>query len=422
MGPIAVAAIPSANLALWIVVPPADDGSRSVFARQVFGEAIASTVVLLFAMTLVLATRARFLEPYFGGLDKLYRAHRNAGQVGMLLLIVHVALTPWRLTPGGGVPAGLIAFVGFLILVVLTIGPRLPLLHTVVGISYRSWRHTHKFIGIFFIMGLAHMMLVDSLVVTSSPLFAVLLAAFVVGIASYLYTIFIARFVRPTYRYVVGAVSRLSDTTVEIALRPRKKKKLDFRSGQFVFVKFRHWGLREPHPFTVSSAPTEHLLRLTIKASGDFTDRLLRKIEVGRKATVEGSYGMLDYREGGRQQIWIAGGIGVTPFLSWLRDFNSESERVINFFYSVRTPDDALFWDEIQTVGRQHDNLQVHLNTSAHDGRLTVQEIAALSRGEVRETDIYLCGPVPMIRTFERDLRRAGVPTSSIHFEEFSFR
>jgi predicted ferric reductase len=422
VGPAVVVALPLVNLALWAAVPPADDGSRAAFVRQVIGEAIGSTAVVLLATALVLSTRARLLEPYFGGLDKMYRAHRRVGQAATLVLILHVVTTPWRLTPGGGVPAGLIAFVGLLVLVGLTASPRLPALGRVVRIGYRGWRRTHRLIGIFFLMVPAHMLLVDSLVRTSPPLFATVAAALGVGIAAYLYGLLLARFVRPTYRYVVTDMRRLSEHTVEVTLRPRKRKRLAFRSGQFVFVTFRRWRLREPHPFTVSSSPTEDTLRLTIKAAGDFTRLLHQRLESGCKATVEGSYGMLDYRRGGTPQLWIAGGIGVTPFLSWLRDLPADPARTIDFFYTVRAPEDALFWDEIKAAERLHGRLRVHLIVSGRDGPLTLPRVASIIDGRLRDREVYLCGPVPMIRTFQRDLRRAGVPASSLHFEEFSFR
>jgi predicted ferric reductase len=419
-GPAVIVAILILNGALWLAFPPANDG-RPDFARQVVGEFIASTTVLLFATALVLATRARFLEPYFGGLDKMYRIHRRVGQAGFLVLASHVALIPWRLSSPGGVPPGLIAFVGFLVLVLLSVGPRLPVTRRIVTLGYRGWRQSHKLIGLFFIISLAHMLLVDQLVNTTAAPFVLLFTAYVIGIAAFVYTLVLARFVRPTRRHLVEAVRRLNDRTVEVALRPAKKKRLTFRSGQFVFVKFHRRGLREPHPFTISSAPTDDSLRLTIKAIGDYTNRLPHDLKAGDRATVEGSYGMLDYRQGGQRQIWIAGGIGVTPFLSWLRDLPPATHHTIDFFYTVRHTHEALFRDEIEAATKRHPGLRVHLNISAEAGSLTMHRILAAT-GDLDAVHVYMCGPVPMINTFERQFRRLGVPATAIHFEEFSFR
>lgn len=414
-----VAVVPLANLLLWLAAPPAAGAGAT---QRLVTEAVGSTAVLLLATALVLSTRARFLEPHFGGLDKLYRAHRSAGLAGFLLLAGHVAIAPWDLPPGGAVPPGLLAFAGMLVLVVLTFGPRLPVLRRLFGISYRSWRRGHRLIGVFFMMSVAHALLVDPLAAGSPVLLAVLLAAYVTGTLAYLYTLLLAWLVRPTYRYAVTAVRQLNRSTVEISLRPRRRRRLAFHAGQFVFVLFRRRGLREPHPFTVSSPPTEDQLRLTIKAAGDFTGALRDALEPGVRARVEGGYGMLDYRTGRRSQLWVAGGIGVTPFLSWLRDLDRDPDYLVDFFYTVRADEDALFWDEILAAARRDGRVRAHLHVSSRDGQLTPARVAAATQGPLRDRDAYLCGPAPMIRSFRRGLRRAGMPAGSIHFEEFSFR
>lgn len=422
VGRTVVVGVPVVNAGLWLLFPPEDVDGRSGFARQMLGEFIGATVVILFAATLLLATRARWLEPWFGGLDKMYRVHREAGVVGFMLLVAHAALTPWRLTSAGGVPAGLLAFVGLTVMVALSVGPRVPVLRRVFAISYGRWRLTHRLIGFFFIISLAHMLLVDAVVRTSPVPFTLLMAAYVVGIIAFLYSLLLARFVRRRRPYVVESVSPLNRTTVEIGFRSRRGKPLPYRSGQFVFVTFRRRGLREPHPFTVSSAPHEALLRLTIKATGDFTRRLYERIEPGVKATIEGSYGMMDYRHGRRDQLWIAGGIGVTPFLSWCRDLTADTSRNIDFVYTVREPEDALFWDEIESVARLNPQLRPHLHISSEDGTLTVPGIMSKTNSDLTGRDVYMCGPVRMVDALEAGLRATGVPSASIHFEEFSFR
>jgi DMSO/TMAO reductase YedYZ heme-binding membrane subunit len=147
--------VPVVNLLAWVLLTPTDDG-RSAFVRQVVAEMLGTTAVVLFAIALLLSTRARFLEPLFGGLDKMYRVHKETSVVGFLLLLAHVGLVPWRLEPGGGVPAGLIAFAGLLVLVVLTLGPRMRVTRKWVTLGYRTWKRTHRLIGVFFIFSCAH--------------------------------------------------------------------------------------------------------------------------------------------------------------------------------------------------------------------------------------------------------------------------
>ncbi|MGP3961295.1 ferredoxin reductase family protein [Nonomuraea sp. 3N208] len=403
---IAGAAIVNAacSLTLW---PP--DAVRDF--RQSVAELFATTAVILFAAALVLATRARFLEPYFGGLDRMYLAHRRAGRAGFALLAAHVATIPWALASPGGTPSGLIAFAGISLLAALAIGP----------LSYGSWRRSHWLIGVFFAISFAHTLLVDQVTRTAAVPFAILIGAYAVGIAAFLYTVLLARFGRPRFAYEVQTVRRLTPTTVEVVLCPRGQRRLAFASGQFVFVTFHQYGLREPHPFTVSSAPADPAIRLAIKASGDYTSRLGLTLRAGCRATIEGGYGMLDCRSGGRHQLWIAGGIGITPFLSLLRDMPDEEDRQITLFYTVRHAHEVLYWDEIRAHSDAHPGLHVHLNVSSESGTLTTDMVLEVA-GRDSIADVYMCGPLPMLDSFERGFRDAGLPASSIHFERFSFR
>ncbi|TMR09971.1 hypothetical protein ETD86_41370 [Nonomuraea turkmeniaca] len=406
IGPRVIAGVVIVNAACSLTLWPPDTVPH---VRQIAAELFATTAVILFAAALVLATRARFLEPCFGGLDRMYVAHRRVGKAGFLLLAAHVATIPWILGSPGGTPSGLIAFAGISFLVALAVGPS----------RYSTWRRSHWLIGVFFAISLAHTLLVDHVTRTAAAPFVILIGAYVVGIAAFLYNLLFARFGRPRFAYEVQTVRRPTPTTVEIILRPRKQRRLTFTAGQFVFVTFHQHGLREPHPFTVSSAPAERAIRLTIKAGGDYTSKLRLALRAGCRATVEGGYGMLDYRTGGRCQVWIAGGIGITPFLSWLRDV--PDDRQITLFYTVRHADEALYWEDIRARADAHPGLRVHLNVSSKSGTLTTGQVLEAG-GRDSITDVYMCGPLPMLESFVRGFRAAGLPASSIHFERFNFR
>ncbi|MCO1657620.1 ferredoxin reductase family protein [Pseudonocardia humida] len=407
IGPAVTAALPLLSGALWAGFPPPDDG-RPGYARQVVGEALGSTAALLFAAALVLATRARWLEGLFGGLDRVYRAHRRAGQCGFALLAGHVAAVPWTGSSPGGTPSGLLAGAGFLVLVLLCAIPTL---------RYGAWRRSHRLVGVFFVVSLAHALLVDSLVDTAPGPFLLQWAAYGAGIAAYAYTLLVARFVRPRRSYLVRAVRRLDPATVEVVLAPRLRRRLSFRPGQFVFVTLHQRGLREPHPFTVSSAPSEDVLRLTIRSAGRFTSRVHGELEPGRRATVEGGYGMLDHTRGRSRQVWVAGGIGITPFLSWLR--SGPGDRSVDLFHAVSRPEDALFRDEIE--GHAGEHLRVHHVVTSASGRLTAERIAAVV-GPLDGVDVFLCGPEPMTASLAAGFRRLGVPATAIHRELATFR
>jgi predicted ferric reductase len=246
---------------------------------------------------------------------------------------------------------------------------------------------------------------------------------FVIGTVSYLYTEFFGRFFKKFRPYTVEAVGHPNSSCTEVTLRAKQDPIEKQRAGQFLFVRFPgDKTLDESHPFTISSAPSEDVLRLTIKASGDFTRYLSRTLQAGTPAIVEGAYGLFDYKTGGPKQVWIAGGIGLTPFLAFIRDMDGNLSHTIDLYYTVRHRDEALFLDEIEEAAKKNPGLNVHICFSASDGSLTVDELLENAGGDLHDHDIYMCGPLPMLQAFSRQFKELAVPTRQVHFEEFNFR
>ena len=409
------------NLVVWLVFPPVDDG-RENFARQYAAEIIGSNNIILMACSLFLATRPKWAEKYFGGLDKMYVTHRHTGTAAFLLIFAHVLTVPitttgWRL----GNYLGVMAFMGIVTIVLITLAPRIPFLNKLTGGDYNDWKKFKRYIGIFFILAFIHALTVPN------PLDAFIAINwvqifFIIGAASYLYTEVFGQFFKKYLPYTVEAVNHPNQSTTEVVLRAKKDPIQKQRAGQFLFVRFMENGLNESHPFTISSAPHEDVLRLTVKACGDFTRDLFANLKTGTEALLEGAYGMFDYKTGGPKQIWVAGGIGVTPFLSFIRDLKTGLNHEVDFYYTVRHREEAVFVDEIEETAKKNPQLKARLRFSSIDGSLTVEEIIRNAGGDIRGHHVYMCGPLPMVQAFEKKFIEAGVPVENIHFEEFNFR
>ena len=409
------------NLVVWLVFPPVDDG-RENFARQYAAEIIGSNNIILMACSLFLATRPKWAEKYFGGLDKMYVTHRHTGTAAFLLIFAHVLTVPitttgWRL----GNYLGVMAFMGIVTIVLITLAPRIPFLNKLTGGDYNDWKKFKRYIGIFFILAFIHALTVPN------PLDAFIAINwvqifFIIGTASYLYTEVFGQFFKKYLPYTVEAVNHPNQSTTEVVLRAKKDPIQKQRAGQFLFVRFMENGLNESHPFTISSAPHEDVLRLTVKACGDFTRDLFANLKTGTEAFLEGAYGMFDYKTGGPKQIWVAGGIGVTPFLSFIRDLKTGLNHDVDFYYTVRHREEAVFVDEIEETAKKNPQLKARLRFSSIDGSLTVEEIIRNAGGDIRGHAVYMCGPLPMVQAFEKKFIEAGVPVENIHFEEFNFR
>jgi predicted ferric reductase len=421
IGNLIIIALVLLTILVWFVFPPENDG-RANFTRQYAGEIIGSINIVLMASALFLAARPKWAEPFFGGLDKMYVTHRRVATTAFLLVFVHVLTVPisahWVL----GNYLAVTAFTGIVSLVLISLAPRIPFLNNLTGGTYEGWKNLKRFIGVFFIIAYIHALTIKD------PLHAFIAINwvqifFIIGAVSYLYTEVFGRFFKKYVPYKVEEVDHPNNITTEVVLRATGNPIEKQRAGQFLFVRFPNTAtLNESHPFTISSAPHEDVLRVTIKASGDFTRALCADLKPGTDAIVDGAYGMFDYKTGGPKQIWIAGGIGLTPFLAFIRDIGETLDRDVAFYYTVRHRDEALFYNELVAAGMKHPRLKLHIRFSATSGSLTFEEIVRNAGGKLSEYHVYMCGPFAMVQSFEKKFLSMDVPASSIHFEEFNFR
>ena len=420
IGNLVIIALVILNIVVWLVFPPVNDG-RPNFLRQYAGEIIGSNNIILMACSLFLSTRPKWAEKYFGGLDKMYMTHRHTSTAAFLLIFVHVLTVPitttgWRL----GNYLAVIAFTGIVSIVLITLAPRIPYLNRLTGGDYEDWKKLKRWIGIFFILAFFHSLTVDALDAKIAITWVMIF--FIIGTVSYLYTEIFGGIFKKFVPYRVEAVKHPNPSSTEVTMRAKKQPIKEHRAGQFLFVRFPgEKDLNESHPFTISSAPAEDVLRLTIKASGNFTRDLFDKLKEGADAVIEGAYGMFNYKTGGPKQIWIAGGIGLTPFLSFVRDMDGNLQQNVDLYYTVRHPDEAIFVDELKAAAK-NPRLKLHIRYSAKEGSLTMDDILKNAGGDVRGYDVYLCGPLPMMQAFEKKFLALGLPKNNIHYEEFNFR
>lgn len=375
------------------------------------------------AASLFISARPKWAEPYFGGLDKMYVTHRHTSTAALLLIFVHVLTVPislsgWKL----GNYLAVFSFTGIVSIGLVSLSPRIPFLNRITGGTYEGWKSLKKYIGIFFIAGFIHSLTIGD------PLHAFIAINwvqifFIIGAVSYLYTELFGRFFKKYLPYTVETVNQPNNSTTEVIMRANGTPIPKQRAGQFLFVRFPNsMTLNESHPFTISSAPHEDVLRVTVKASGDFTRALFTDLKAGSEVIVEGAYGLFDYKTGGGRQIWIAGGIGLTPFLSFIREMDGGLNHDVDLYYTVRHRDEALFINEIEDAAKKNPRLKPHIRYSSTDGSLTIEQIVENAGGNVRNHHIYMCGPLPMVQAFEKKFLSLNVPSGNIHFEEFNFR
>jgi len=251
------------NVVVWLVFPPVNDG-RENFIRQYAGEVIGSTNIILMACSLFISTRPKWVEPFFGGLDKMYVTHRHTSTAAFLLIFVHILTVPisahWVL----GNYLAVIAATGIISIALISLAPRIPYLNRITGGTYEGWKNLKKYIGIFFIIAYIHALTIGS------PLHAFIAINwvqifFIIGAVSYLYTELFGRFFKKFLPYTVEAVNHPNGSTTEVMMRAKKDPIQRQRAGQFLFVRFPgDRALNESHPFR---SPSPVRLRRTFCVS-----------------------------------------------------------------------------------------------------------------------------------------------------------
>ena len=294
-----------------------------------------------------------------------------------------------------------------------------PIRH-LAGLSHERWLTAHRLTGLFVAAALVHGAMVDPVLHRSTTLQVTYLVVGIVGVAAYAYRELFARFVVPDYDYTVIETTRPNDTTPAVRLEPTGRQ-ITFVPGQFIFLSLGGTFGWQRHAFSVVSAPSDPILEVSIRSAGDFTSELHEKLQPGTPARATGPFGGFDHRLGGTEQIWIAGGIGVTPFMSWIRSMDESFDRNVGFYYSVAHESDVLYLDEIEHTHAAHPTFEPHVLLSDRDGMLTAEQALA-GRSPASDVWVYMCGPPGMMQAMSRGFHEFGVPTGHIRWEQLNIR
>ena len=449
-GPLVLAVICAIPVALWLGAAPIEPRfSTSTLALTSTAVLCAFAGMAAFAMNLVLGARIRPVEKLFGGLERMYRIHRANGQIAFALLAAHAFLifaSRVTISVSSGFDlvtprSGLTIFSGFVALTLMGVALVLTLF---VRLGQEVFVYVQRAFGFVFLLATYHVFATQNGAKALSPSLnwytAVLATA---GIAAFAYRSLFHNVLVHRKHYTVDAANRLDDFVTEIVLEPRSKP-LAYEPGQFVFVSFRSPAMRahqravdislerqvfsirageignQFHPFSITSAPDEPNLRITVKAVGDYTSAL-RRLEPGAEAIVEGPFG--SFTNAGLaqpRQLWIAGGIGVTPFLSMARSLGDGTAAPVRFYYCVERLEEAHFLDEFRAIAARRDGFEIAVVPRDTDGFLSAARLYAENQ-ELAETDVLICGPPAMIVSLRAQLATRGFPQRQLHAEEFGF-
>ncbi|MGX5691032.1 ferredoxin reductase family protein [Arcticibacter tournemirensis] len=386
-------------------------------------EIVALTGYSMLALSFVLSARIKWLERQFDGLDKMYQTHHKMAVVAFIFMLAHPFLLALRWIPDNAarfflsvfplhhrdeVNLGSYALWGIIVLMVFTLLIKLP---------YRIWKISHKFMGVFFIMIVIHTFHL-TVSFDRNPLlwiYLVLISGF--GIAAFIYQTLLFGLFNRGLMYVVKAVEKTNGKVLSVKLIPQGRE-LNFIPGQFCFFSFRYPGLsRESHPYTLCSGEGS-TVQILVKSLGDYTSRLYDTLKPGAKVKINGPYGCFHFREGINDQVWIAGGVGIAPFVSWMNDLQLKpSDKLrVELYYCVNQEGEAMYLDEFRSFEQSFPGFKLHLICADKEGFLKVRGIVG-----IQEKEIFLCGPKAMSKSLNGIFQEMHIPSQSIHYENFDF-
>ncbi|GAA6143457.1 ferredoxin reductase family protein [Hydrogenophaga sp. 5NK40-0174] len=388
----------------------------------------------LWAGSFVLMLRLPWLENIARGMPRLYWWHHATGAITYMTLLLHTASAAvpalaqgqqdsaaWMLNPlaaTGPYRWGWIALLALMLMMVVTFW---------VPLRYRRWRQVHWLVLPAAMAGAWHAwnLAGGAMAQASAWVFALTVLASTAMHAIMRWTAWQA------HAYRVEAIRTIRPDLITMDLVAESgTRSLSWKPGQFVFVSFGEgigWrGCGEWHPYTIAGSVPGHsadqAMRLLIRAQGPCSSHV-QHAPAGTQVQVRGPHGRFlsetHAAVGIRPQLWVAGGIGVTPFLAAAQHLTPDAHTE---FVHIRRPQDAGLQELIP------DPAAVPRGTRLHDLVSHAADLDSIWRQlghlvpDLAQREVFLCGPPGLVAQLTARLAAAGVGPQHIHSERFDFR
>jgi predicted ferric reductase len=421
-------AVVLANVAIVEVMFFGSEPSKNTLVA--IGKFLGLHVALILLLQLVLVARLPWLDRRIG-MDRLTSWHRWTGFTLFWTVLLHPTFILLGYARFDNLPvqreisnlAGMVpTLVGMCAAVIIVIAAALSVRFARRRLQYETWHAVHICLYLAVILALVHQLFEGSSFKASAWATAYWWALWTFAVLA----LIIGRVIMPLRRNArhqlrVAAVVPESDNVVSVYVTGRQLDRLPARAGQFFIWRFlsrgRWW---QANPFSLSAAPDGRSLRLTAKAVGS-TSAGLRDIPVGTRVFAEGPYGAFTTLHRSKDAtLLIAGGVGITPVRALLEELTGS----VILLYRVHTEADAVLLEELHELAGAR-GAQVHMltgrtgvgsppNTPFEPGNLITLV------PDLKDRDIFVCGPPAMTSAVLLSLRELGVPRRQTHAERFS--
>jgi predicted ferric reductase len=234
------------------------------------------------------------------------------------------------------------------------------------------------------------------------------------------------RIALPTYRSFrhglkVEKIVVEGPNMVSVIMHGRDLDKLGAQGGQFFGWRFIAKGhALASHPYSLSASPTAHYLRITVKDLGDHS-RSMADLKPGTRVFMEGPYGAFTAGRASRKHVvLVGGGVGITPIRALMEEFRAGVQ--LDVIFRASQADDLILREEMDYLASKSEgSIRVHYLV----GSRKIHPMDAKSLKELvprfADSDIYICGPAPLVEAVREAAKDLGVPKNRFHDEAFAF-
>jgi ferredoxin-NADP reductase len=223
---------------------------------------------------------------------------------------------------------------------------------------------------------------------------------------------------------VAEIIRRNSEVKSFRFLRPAS---FQFLPGQFLMVTIRINGEKKTEYFSISSSPTEsEYIEFTKRITSHEFSTALDNLQVGDTVYLNGPYGEFTFTGEYPKVVMIAGGIGITPFMSMIGYCTDNTiPAAITLLYGNRSEESTAYKEELAALMQKNSNMRiVHCLSRPEEtwkGRRGHLDLTTI-REEVpdyKDASFYLCGPPALVEDLERVLLAEKIPEDRVHVESF---
>jgi predicted ferric reductase len=358
--------------------------------------------------------------------------HRKLGPYTLFLIGFHVLLVTLAYAGNDGKRVGaelwhltwtydwmLAAFVGFIFFVAAGVTSYKKVRKKM---SYETWWTIHLYTYLAIALSFMHQIRTGPMFLTHPVYKWYWIGLYLLAVAIVIYW----RFVIPIYRYFrhevrVHKIIDEGANMVSIVMRGRDLKMMNAQGGQFFTWRFLTPGhVWVAHPYSLSATPTNDELRITVKNLGDGSGSV-KDINPGTRVFFEGPYGVFTAQKvtkGLGQVVLVGGGVGIAPLIA-LMDEIDESV-AIDVLFRVSREDEIVLNKDLDDLANKRGARVHYLVGPRKKHPMNAREIMKYVPS-FRYSDVYVCGPTPLVEAVREAAEACGIPKNRFHAEIFEF-